>query len=320
MTWLKTSPNFSKLSGFPRTPDHYKPGQHYEFKFEHFEAGSEPEVVEADVVIVGSGCGGAVCANNLAAAGYRVLVVDKGYYFPPSQLPMSQSEAGVHILENGGVDVSEDGSTTLVTGATWGGGGTVNWSASLQTQSFVRKEWADAGLTFFETAEFQNCLDRVCDRMGVSTDFIEHNHTNQILLEGARKLGYTAKDVPQNTGGAAHNCGHCMLGCGSAQKQGPVMTWLPDAAKAGAKFVEGFKVDHVIFDESSGVKKATGVQGVWTGRDSHGGVDGPASERTVRKMIINAKKVILSCGTMWSPVVLLNSGLTVRFSPLLLYS
>jgi hypothetical protein len=176
----------------------------------------------------------------------------------------------------------------------------------------VRKEWAqDRGLTFFETSEFQTCLDRVCHRMGVSADNIRHNHGNDVLLSGSRKLGYTAKAVPQNTGGHEHYCGHCTLGCGSGEKQGPVVTWLPDAARAGAKFIEGFKVARVLFD---GKKKAVGVEGTWTSRNTHGHIDGPLSDRTVRKVIVKAKKVIIASGTLWSPIVLTNSGLKVSSS------
>jgi len=194
--WMKTSPTFSKLSGFPKVPHHYKPGFIYEYDFLQFPPGDSPGVIETDVVIVGSGCGGGVCAKNLSEAGHRVLVVDKSYYYPPSRLPMSEAEAGIHLFENGGIDVSDDSSMSVIAGSTWGGGGTINWSASLQTQGFVRKEWAeDRGLKFFATEEFQNCLDRVCDQMGVSTDHIRHNHGNRVLLEGARKLGYHAKGM-----------------------------------------------------------------------------------------------------------------------------
>ena len=100
-----------------------------------------------------------------------------------------------------------------------------------------------------------------------------------------------------------------------AQKQGPVVTWLPDAARAGAKFVEGFKVDRVLFDQSGGRKKAIGVDGTWTSRNSRGQIDGPLSERTVRKVVVRAKKVIISCGALWSPIVLMNSGLKVYRLP-----
>ena len=310
--WLKTSPTAGPITGFPIVPDDYKSGSQYEYEFLQFSEGSEPEVLETDVVIVGSGCGGAVCAKNLAEAGHKVLVVEKSYYYPPSQLPMTEEAAGVHLFENGGAISSDDGSIPIVAGSTWGGGGTVNWSASLQTQGFVRKEWAqDRGLTFFETAEFQSCLDRVCHRMGVSADHIRHNHGNEIILEGARKLGYHAKAVPQNTGGKEHYCGHCSLGCSEAQKQGPVVSWLPDAAKAGAKFVEGFKVEHVMFDETSGTKKAIGVKGTWTSRNSSGGTDGSLDDRKTREVIVKAKKVIISSGTLWSPIILMNSGLKV---------
>lgn len=313
--WIKTSPLYSQLSGFPAFPENYKQGQEFDFNFLTFAAGTEPEVIETDVVIVGSGCGGGVCAKNLAEAGHRVLVVDKGRYFPPSTLPMSEESATIHQFDDGGAVFSDDGSIAVTAGSVWGGGGSVNWSAALQTQGYVRKEWAqDRGLTFFETSEFQNCLDRVCHRMGVSADNIRQNHGNNVLLDGARKLGYHAKAVPQNTGGHEHYCGHCGLGCSSAEKQGPAVSFLPDAARAGAKFVEGFKVDRVLFDNIGGRKKAIGVEGSWTSRNSQGHIDGPLSERTVRKVIVKAKKVIVSCGTLWSPVLLLNSGLKVSES------
>ena len=197
--WLKTSPLFSKMSGFPRAVLPYKPGSHYQYEFLQFPPGDSPEIIETDVVVVGSGCGGGVCAKNLAEAGHQVIVVDKSYYFPTKNLPMSEKDAGIHLYENGGVDVADDSSISVVAGATWGGGGTVNWSASLQTQGFVRKEWSeDRGLKFFGTEEFQTCLDRVCDRMGVSADHIRHNHGNQVLLEGSRRLGYHCKGKDLN--------------------------------------------------------------------------------------------------------------------------
>lgn len=320
LIFSKASPTYATTAGFPTVPaDGGKKGTNYEYQFIQIPAawGNDVFHLETDVMIVGSGCGGGVCAKNLAEAGHDVIVADKGYYFPPSQFPMNETDGNWFLYENGGAVSSMDGKTSFIAGSTWGGGGTVNWSACLQTQSFVRREWSEErGLGFFATQEFQHCMDRVCDRMGVSSDHIRHNHANQTILEGSRKLGYTAKPVPQNTGGNEHYCGRCTMGCGSAEKQGPAVSWLPDAGKAGARFMEGFKVEHVIFDESSGTKVATGVKGVWTSRNSTN-VNHPEPV-VVREVIIKAKKVVISCGTLWSPIVLMNSGLKVfMFCPVL---
>jgi len=315
-TWLTSSPLFGRVSGYPDVPRDRKTGDSFDFNFIQLEANpAEPAVIETDVVIVGSGCGGGVCAKVLAEAGHRVLVVDKGHYFPPSQLPMTQREGCHHMFENGGVVRSVDSSVNVVAGSCWGGGGTVNWSVALQTQGYVRREWADEhGLPFFATAEFQACLDRVCGFMGAGVDAMAQSHRGQALLDGARLMGWEARPAPQNTAGDPHACGHCHLGCSSAAKQGPAVSWLPAAAKAGAKFMEGFLVDKVTFEEGSGGKKATGVVGRWTSRDSDGALVGPLEQRTSRKVIIKAKKVIISAGTLWSPLILKKSGVKVRES------
>ena len=306
--WARTSPTLGPILGFPRAPVHGKPGKGFDYEFLQLPPGAEPETLETDVVIIGSGCGGAVCAKNLAAAGHRVMVVEKGYYWGPEHLPMSEKGGPIHLFANGGLESSDDNSIVIVSGSTFGGGGSVNWSASLQTQAFIRKEWADTGLLFFTSSEFQDSLDRVCDRMGVSAKHVEHNRNNQILADGARKLGFSRKAVPQNTGGNKHYCGYCTLGCGAAEKQGPVVSFLPDAQGAGAQFLEGLQVDKVLFENANGNKIAVGVKGLWKSRDSHGGVNG--NDRVTREVIIKAKRIIVSAGSLESPLLLLRSGLT----------
>lgn len=311
--WVQTSPLFKEVTGYPDVPANWKPGKHHEYSFLQFEAGPEPAVLETDVVIVGSGCGGAVSAKVLAEAGHRVLVVDKGYYFPPSQLPMPQEQGSRYLFENGGYLASDNNSMSILAGSCWGGGGTVNWSVSLQTQGYVRDEWAgpEHGLTFFKTQAFKDCLDRVCAFMGVSDQGVRQSHKCARLLEGADRLGWQAKVTPQNSGRTEHWCGHCHLGCASAQKHGTVVSWLPAAQRAGAEFIEGLEVQSVLFDETDGVRKATGVRGRWTSKDRDGGIGTSLDARTTRDVVVKAKKVIVSSGTLQSPLLLMRSGLTV---------
>lgn len=311
VAWVRSSPTLGRMLSYPRTPLHGSVGEGFPFQFLQVPSSMSPapQIIEADVVIVGSGCGGAVAAKTLAEAGLRVLVVDKKYHWAPEHLPMSEDEGANHLFANGGTLQSDDGSIAVLGGSAWGGGGTVNWSASLHTQGFVRREWAQKfGLPYFASAQFQGDMDDICERMGVGTASIEHNKGNQVLLDGSRKLGWTAKAVPQNTGGDAHNCGYCTLGCGSCGKKGPTETFLPDAARAGAQFMEGFDVQQVLFadEKKGGDSVTTGVKGTWTSRDSTGGVAG--SDHMKREVIVKASKVIASGGSLMTPLLLMRSG------------
>jgi choline dehydrogenase-like flavoprotein len=140
--------------------------------------------------------------------------------------------------------------------------------------------------------------------MGVSNEPINHNHGNSVLLEGGRRLGYSAKQVPQNTGHGEHQDGYCSMGCWKGQKQGPVNGWLPDAARCGAKFISGFYVNRVLFKKHGGKKVASGVTGTWRPKDG--------SDTSARTVTINAKRVVVSAGSLCSPIILKNSGLKVR--------
>ncbi|KAK2595760.1 hypothetical protein QQS21_006586 [Conoideocrella luteorostrata] len=301
---------FKEISGYSDIPRDWKPTEGYNFEFVQVPAGVGIHEITTDVIIVGSGCGGGVSAKNLAEAGHRVIVVDKGYYFPPSQLPMTQEAASHYLYDAGGVFFSDSASTGVVCGGSWGGGGTVNWSVCFRLQDYVREEWAATGLPLFTSSDFDDCMDRVWDFIGASKDAIRQNARNQALLDGTKALGWRGGVVEQNTGGKEHYCGQCHLGCNSAEKRGPAVAWLPAAAEAGAEFMEGFAVEKVVF-ASDGVT-AIGVEGLWTARHEDGTVHKPESARTQRRVFIKAKKVIVSGGSIWSPVILAKSGVQNR--------
>lgn len=201
------------------------------------------------------------------------------------------------IFEGGLALKTDDGGLGLVAGATLGGGGAVNWSASLQTPHYVRKAWAEEmNLPYFQTPDFQRQLDAVCARMGVTTP-THHNHRNAGLLSGARKLGYAAAAVPQNAP-VEHQDAFCSCGCGCAphaRKMGTVHTWLPDASRAGARFITEFKCESLLFSHEH-PSRVVGVSGV------HGKRETP--------VVIRARETVVSAGTLNTPVLLLNSGLT----------
>ncbi|KAG0343906.1 hypothetical protein BG004_004905 [Podila humilis] len=303
------------------------PGADPEMHSERFSAKSFPEYefiqvppqgleLTYDVVIVGSGAGGGVMAAEMAKAGKRVLVIEKGHHYHQNELSLNQTDAFKNLYENAlDVDVdavwsqvlgvgmhpygtpiahraslsSTDGALTVLAGATWGGGTTVNWCASLQLPYYVREEWAKGGLPYFTTPTYQKSIDAIIERLGISDEHLEHNHANRLLLEGCHKLGYPTKNIPQNTGFHKHSCGWCGFGCRFGEKQGTMMTFLQDAKNHGAHFMHDTFIERVLINKG----KAVGVVGHQQGR----------------KIVVKASKVVVSAGSIHSPALLRRSGL-----------
>ncbi len=269
--------------------------EHYPYKFVNdelpFLTTPEEIFVDTEVLIVGSGSGGGVAAASLARRGVQVLVVDKGIYLRPEQMTGQESHGYRTMYDGEGAVATEDAHLTVLAGSTFGGGSTINWSASLKPRNFVRNAWANKhGVKYYATPAFTADLNYVCARMGASTEHIKHNLGNSLLALGSQRAGMECVPVPQNTGGNVHYCGKCQLGCPSGQKQGGVITWLRDAAEAGAKFMTSCHVQRILFDKSG--RKAIGAKALVDGR--------PVTIRA-------SKAVICSGGSINTPALLLRT-------------
>ncbi|KAJ9113986.1 hypothetical protein QFC22_005804 [Naganishia vaughanmartiniae] len=323
-------------------------------------------VWETNVLVIGTGSGATSLVGSLAkelegshqpgtnTQHPSIIMLEKGDYFAPHELEKTENDSFKRMYEGAGVLGSEEGAISIFAGATVGGGSKINWSATLQTDRKVRAEWTkltavggkdakrlsqggsgeeeEAFRTMFLGKEWQDCMDEVCKILHVKTpEEQDHNVGNLTLLEGARRLGYVCKPVPQNITGtfAAHKeCGaSCTAGCrgsgeaddkktGRSGKMSGERAFLDEylqldpesggATRGGVtvEIMDKFEVDRVVFEQGSSarasgaVKKAVGVVGTVKGSD---GVS--------YKAFIKANRVVVAAGTLNSPCVLLRSGL-----------
>jgi choline dehydrogenase-like flavoprotein len=246
-------------------------------------------VLDADVVVIGSGAGGGVVAAELATAGHQVLVLEKSGYANESDFDGAEVRSTQRLFEKKGILTTRDVGVVLLAGSTLGGGTTVNWSTSLRTPDYVLKQWAEeCGVTAAASAEWQAGLDAVCNRLHVNTDASAPNRQDQKLIAGCTALGYHWRPISRNVNGC-QDCGYCSFGCRFGAKQGVLKTYLQDAVDRGAQVVVHCHVDRVTVQH--GV--ATGVEATVNGH----------------RLTIRSKIVVVAAGSIHTPAVLKRSGL-----------
>lgn len=265
----------------------------YEYRFLNEELPSTPTEapvdVHADVVIVGSGCGGAVVAAYLAERGLQVVVVEKGMYVSADEMPQTQSFGLDQMFERLGFVPTSNLSLAILAGSGFGGGSTINWGATLMPRHYLREAWSQRfGMPYFQSSLFSHDLHACARRMG-TTDDVTHNRANSLLMLGAHRSGQPAQVVPQNNAHRPHYCGKCTFGCTAGHKQGTVMTWLQDAAQHGAQFLTHCEVDRVIMDRG----RATGVEATVRGQQ--------------RVRVHGRRGVVVSAGSLNTPAILLRT-------------
>ena len=260
--------------------------------------GTEELVVDADVVVVGSGSGGGVVAGELAAAGLDVVVLEAGGDAQDPDFPTAELDAFRDLYWRGGLTPTADGNVAILAGATLGGGSTINWQNCVPPPTTVRDQWASAhGLAEVATRVFDEHLDAVATRIGATGDHTDLNGPNRRLAEGAKALGWDWHVARRNTDPATYDpgsAGHVGYGDRSGSKQGTLKTYLADAVAAGARVVTGCHVDRVV----TAMDRAIGVVGTLTHPDG-----------TTRPVRVRATDVVLACGALETPAVLLRSGL-----------
>ncbi len=253
--------------------------------------------LDADVLIVGSGAGGGVVADELSAAGLDVLVAEKGDYFADADFPGNELDGMHKLYERQGLLSTADLSFVVLAGSTVGGGTTVNWMTSLRPPQSVLDEWAsEFGFTAAKSGELQQSIDAVCRRMNVNTDESPANAQNSALERGCQQLGYRTSVIPRNVK-SCQQCDFCGFGCPFGAKQDTRNTYLLDAHQRGARILPRATVNRIL--HSGG--EATGAE-----------LSVHDDEGRTHDVQVKCKTVVVAAGSIHTPAIHLRSGLRNR--------
>lgn len=275
----------------PATPGE----QSSDVRMENITEGADPFVVEADVVVVGSGAGGSVIAARLAQAGRSVVIVDSGPY-RPSATHSQVAPSGPEFFLRGGSLWSDSGQMGILAGSAIGGGTLINSMVCLKPPQDIRDQWAKEGLKGLDTVDFDRHIDKVWERLGVNTEASYYNANTRAMVTGIVSTGYSHERLPRNfIRGESDFCCYCTPGCRhqKGHRNSTLVTYLSDAAQAGARFIAECTIEEITTEDS----RTTGVVGA---------VKTPGGDRAIR---IEAPQVVVASGGIESPALLLRSGI-----------
>ena len=249
-----------------------------------------------DVVVVGSGAGGASAARVLAEAGLDVIVLEEGDYHDALTYSRDPVDALTTLYRDGGLTACDGRPPiALPVGRAVGGTTVVNSGSCFRAPDGVLLRWRRVlGIPWAtELEDDYEAIERDLDVVPVDPELGGRNAS--LCREGAQALGASNGPIPRNAGGVSC-CGTCPSGCALDAKRAMHVSELPRAVAAGARIRAGVRVERVLTHDG----RAAGIRASTPATD-----DG----RGARTYTVDARAVVLAAGALGTPELLLKQGL-----------
>jgi choline dehydrogenase-like flavoprotein len=250
--------------------------------------------LECDVVVIGTGAGGAVVAKELAEKGVAVVLVEEGHYFGredftgrsfPMQRAMYRAGGATFAIGNTYIPVP--------IGQTVGGSTTVNSGTCYRAPDRVLNEWVhDLGLDELSPDALAPYYDKVEATLGVAPGRPEFlGGCARVIARGCDAIGFTKHHPLRRNAPDCDGKGVCCFGCPTDAKKSMNVSYVPAALKAGAELFYGCKVERIVVENG----RACGV----VARAKGAG----------HRLTVRARAVVVSCGSLVTPILLEQNGL-----------
>lgn len=258
---------------------------------------ADGETIECDVVVIGSGAGGAVAAYELAAAGQAVVILEEGLFFGRQDFIGSTFQMQRLLYRDMGLTVAfGNGAIVVPVGRTVGGTTTVNSGTCYRMPERIFRSWQERhGLTDYTVESLAPYYERVESVLGVDvagSKFLGGGA--DAIARGAERLGFRHNPLRRN----APECdgqGLCCFGCPSDAKRSTNVSYVPMALQAGANLIVGAHAERLIVENG----RAVGVEAV-----SRFPKEGTQESRP--RFRVRARSVVVAGGSLFTPLMLLS--------------
>ncbi|MDJ0868907.1 MAG: FAD-dependent oxidoreductase [Myxococcota bacterium] len=242
------------------------------------------------VLVIGSGAGGATTAATLAEAGYDVLIAEEGLDAGPEFGETHSPRAIAQLYRGGGLTpILGNESLAFVEGCCVGGSTEVNSGFWYRIPEHCYTRWStDALVEDLSRERIDPYFERIERELGVTVpDVASETPSSAVLRRGAEKLGWRIDPVARCQADPAASP------FAPGAKQSMRRTYLPRARAAGAELLPGCRAVRILRD-------GAGVTGALMR------VRERAGERSLR---IRADAVFVCGGPLQTPALLRRSGI-----------
>ncbi|WP_437572509.1 FAD-dependent oxidoreductase [Sorangium sp. So ce542] len=265
--------------------------------------------LECEVLVIGTGAGGAAAAYELASRGHAVLMLEEGDYHRRSSFTGRPARAYREMYRDHGLDMAIGNvGIPVFAGRAVGGSTVINSGTCYRAPESTFASWRDgmglpAELSSEGLAPYYERVERMLQV--APADPLHLGAIGPIIRRGAERLGLQHGPLQRN----APDCdgqGICCFGCPTGAKRSTDVSYVPEALKRGAQLITAARVRTI--DVVAGrARGATAVLGGDTRAGGGGGAAGGARRRRPR-LVVKAEAVVVAGGALMTPLLLRRSG------------
>jgi choline dehydrogenase-like flavoprotein len=252
--------------------------------------------LRADVVVIGTGAGGAMAASELSRRGARVIALEEGPLLFPQDMSQREDDMLPKLYQERGARLTADLAIRVIQGRCIGGSTVHNINLCKRLPPEILELWArDHAVGGLSENDLRPSFESVERDLSVSEIPAERrNANNRVLERGLGALGWRGGPLRHNRLGC-QGAGFCEIGCPYDAKQNAAKILIPDAIDHGAAVYSDVRVLRVLHDG----RRARGVVAVALGADGKPRVE----------LRIEASAVVLAASATGSAALALASSL-----------
>ncbi len=220
-----------------------------------------PLDLTCEVLVIGTGAGGASAAATLAEAGVDVLMLEEGPHVPAAEAPATLSKSMTSMWRGGGLTSTLGTQIAFAEGRCVGGGTEINSAIFQRTPDEILARWSAAnGVGDFSAAALAPYYDRAAQAVNASLTPGEPGPPTDILARAGTSMGWKTAALERGQS-VCVGTNHCSVGCPTGGKQSMSATLVPRARASGARLMPGMRVERLTMRGRRAVSAAAQASG-----------------------------------------------------------